>query len=100
VAKVRAGATKVDFAFSYNIVTTTADAGQGSLRQFVQNANAIPGPNVMRFVPLSRAVAPAENPTLGMPPRWWTITLATPLPALSDAGTTIDGEAHNILSTA
>ncbi|HJW93507.1 MAG TPA: hypothetical protein VJ901_07810, partial [Thermoanaerobaculia bacterium] len=100
VARVQAPATHVDFAFSYNIVTSIEDAGQGSLRQFVENANAIGGPNVMRFVPLTRAVAPADNPALGLPPRWWTITLSAPLPPLRDAGTTIDGEAHNILSTA
>src|SRR3954452_1111564 len=100
VARVKSGAAGVDFAFSYNIVTSVADSGQGSLRQFVENANAIAGPNVMRFVPLTRAVAPADNPALALPPRWWTITLSAPLPPLRDGGTTIDGEAHNILSTA
>lgn len=100
VARVTAPASNVDFAFSYNIVTSIEDAGQGSLRQFVENANAIGGPNAMRFVPLTRSVAPAENTNLGMPPRWWTIALKSPLPALRDAGTTIDGEAHSILSTA
>jgi len=100
VARVQSGATGVDFAFSFNIVTSLADSGQGSLRQFVENANAIAGPNVMRFVPLTRPVAPTDNPALGLPPRWWTITLSAPLPPLRDAGTTIDGEAHNVLSTA
>ena len=100
VAHVQAPASNVDFAFSYNIVTSIEDAGQGTLRQFVENANAVSGPNVMRFVPLTRAVAPTENANLGMPPRWWTIALKSPLPALRDAGTTIDGEAHSILSTA
>jgi Right handed beta helix region/SdrD B-like domain len=103
VARVRSGAMNVDFAFSFNIVTSTDDASgapiQGSLRQFVENANAIPGPNAMRFVPLARPTA-HENPGLGMEPRWWTIALKAPLPALRDAGTTIDGTAHNILSTA
>jgi len=100
VARVESGTANVDFAFSFNIVTSVADSGQGSLRQFVENANALPGPNAMRFVPLTRAVVAAENASLGMPPRWWTIALRSPLPKLSDAGTTIDGEAHSILSTA
>ena len=100
VARVTAPAGNIDFAFSYNIVTSIEDAGQGTLRQFVENANAIGGPNAMRFVPLTRAVAAAENTNLGMPPRWWTIALKSPLPVLRDAGTTIDGEAHSILSTA
>jgi Right handed beta helix region len=100
VARVQSGTSNVDFAFSFNIVTSVADAGQGSLRQFVANANALPGPNAMRFVPLTRAVAAKENASLGLPPRWWTIALQSALPPLSDAGTAIDGEAHNILSTA
>jgi hypothetical protein len=104
VARVTAPANHVDFAFSYNIVTSIEDATgaaiQGSLRQFVENSNAVSGPNAMRFVPLTRSVAPTENANLGMPPRWWTIALKSPLPALRDAGTTIDGEAHSILSTA
>jgi len=100
VARVQSGTSNVDFAFSFNIVTSIADSGQGSLRQFLTNANALPGPNAMRFVPLTRPVAAAENASLGLPPRWWTIALQSALPPLSDAGTTIDGEAHNILSTA
>jgi len=80
VARVTAPAGNIDFAFSYNIVTSIEDAGQGTLRQFVENANAIGGPNAMRFVPLTRAVAAAENTNLGMPPRWWTIALKSPLP--------------------
>jgi len=104
VARVDSGTTNVDFAFSFNIVTSVDDSTtapiQGSLRQFIENANAIAGPNAMRFVPLTRAVVVAEHTGLGMPPRWWTIALKAALPPLHDAGTTIDGEAHSILSTA
>jgi len=104
IARVQNGAANVDFAFSFNIVTSVDDSTtapiQGSLRQFVDNANAVPGPNAMRFVPLTRAVVAQENPSLGLPPRWWTLTLKAPLPALTDAGTTIDGQPHSILSTA
>lgn len=88
----------VDFAFSSNVVTTAADGErvQGSLRQFVSNANAISGPNRMRFVPIARAPEKRES-SFGVPPRWWTIELATPLPALTDGGTVIDGAAYNFL---
>ena len=91
----------IDFAFSFDAVTTTADGEhvQGSLRQFVANANAIAGPNRMRFVPLQRAPEQRQT-TMGVPPRWWSILLASPLPELTDAGTTIDGTAYSTLSPA
>lgn len=91
--------TNIDFAFSFDAVATTADAGQGSLRQYVSNANAVRGPNRMRFVPVERARTHQET-TVGVAPRWWTITLATPLPELRDDDTTIDGLAYNFLSPA
>lgn len=58
----------LDFAFSFNAVTHAGDTGQGSLRQFVTNANALPGENVMRFLGERAA-----------------IRLASPLPRLTDA---------------
>jgi hypothetical protein len=80
--------TGIDFGFSYNAVTSTADApGAGTLRQFVINANAIRGPNGMRFTPVTRA------PNA----KWWTIRLTSPLPSLTDAGTTLDGTAYSIV---
>jgi hypothetical protein len=86
----------VDFGFSYNLVTNLADADpapRGSLRQFVVNANALHGVNIMRFVPF---VAPTTViQTHGNDERWWTITLAKPLPALTSDGTKIDGVAHD-----
>ena len=98
---VRESATRVDFAFSYEAVTTTADGEriQGSLRQFLNNANAVAGPNRMRFVPLERPREQRQT-TFGVPPRWWIITLTTPLPELRDADTVIDGTAYNFLSPA
>jgi hypothetical protein len=101
VALVSDGATRVDFAFSYNVVTSVADgdAIQGSFRQFVVNANAVSGANHMRFVPLSTA-AERRDPAMGVPPRWWLISLATPLPEVRDADTIIDGTAYNFLSPA
>lgn len=96
-----------DFAFSFDVVTTTADSPsddqpvQGSLRQFIVNANAISGANAMRFVPLQRA--PESQPPgipLGVPPSWWTVKLTRPLPELRGDDTTIDGTAYNYLSAA
>lgn len=102
IAQVTVGAdslTNVDFAFSFDAVVTTADSGQGSLRQYLLNANAVRGPNRMRFVPLERALEHAESP-VGVPPRWWTIQPATPLPELRDDDTTIDALAYNFVSPA
>ncbi|HET7437430.1 MAG TPA: right-handed parallel beta-helix repeat-containing protein [Thermoanaerobaculia bacterium] len=91
----------VDFAFSANVVSNTADGAniQGSLRQFVMNANAIHGPNVMRFAPVAK---PGETITVqvGVPPRWWKIELLTPLPELSDGGTELDGTARSFIEPA
>ena len=90
--------SSLDFAFSFDAVTSTnGEKTQGSFRQFVDNANALPGPNRMRFVPLARAPE-QRDPTMGVPPRWWTITLGAQLPALSDADTVIDGTAYSFVA--
>ncbi|HJQ39111.1 MAG TPA: LysM peptidoglycan-binding domain-containing protein [Thermoanaerobaculia bacterium] len=60
-------------------VTTTADAGEGSLRQAVLNANALPGVHTIRF--LGGAAG--------------TIKLASPLPAITGA-VTIEGAAGEV----
>ncbi|MGI9604578.1 MAG: right-handed parallel beta-helix repeat-containing protein, partial [Acidimicrobiales bacterium] len=97
-----ADVTSVDFGFSFNVVVHDRgddneddDAGsnrtvQGSLRQFIQNANAISGSNPMRFVPVSpsNASAGAED--------WWSLAVTTAFPAITDAGTTIDGRAYEL----
>jgi uncharacterized membrane protein len=62
-------------------VTTTADSGAGSLRQAITSANANGVPDSINFN-ITGAV-PAGG--------YWTITLASPLPDLTEAGTTIDG---------
>ena len=105
LAQVTVGAesqTGVDFAFSFDVVVTAADGSrtrQGTLRQYVLNANARPGPNRMRFVPIERAPEQRQT-TMGVAPRWWTITLASALPEVHDEDTTIDGTAYNFLSPA
>jgi hypothetical protein len=101
LVNVRDSATRVDFGFSYEAVTSTADGAsiQGSFRQFLENANAVAGPNRMRFVPLERPREQRQT-TFGVPPRWWIIALTTALPELRDADTVIDGTAYNFLSPA
>jgi VCBS repeat-containing protein len=93
-----ADTSNIDSAFSFNVVTGVRDGDdvggegrsvQGSLRQFVDNANAIVGSNEMRFVP-----GVSANST-GASGDWWGVTLASSLATLSDAGTTIDGSAYN-----
>ena len=96
-----ADVSNIDFGFSFNVVTNVlgGDAAdndatsnrtiQGSLRQFIQNANAISGANVMRFVP-------AEVSTNGSGSnQYWQVDVTTLLPALSDTFTTIDGAAYS-----
>jgi parallel beta-helix repeat protein len=93
--------TGIDFAFSFDAVVNTEDGAgiQGSFRQFLENANARPGPNRMRFVPLVPARENADS-VMGVPPQWWTITAATPFPHLTDEGTVLDGTPYNFLSPA
>jgi hypothetical protein len=74
----------VDFAFSDNVVTSAADSGEGTLRQFVVNANASRGANEMRFVPVA-ADSGART----------TIRLTTPLPDLTGGGTAVDGTVYS-----
>lgn len=75
----------LDFGFSHAAVTTETDSGQGSLRQFLMNANAVPGPQTMRFLP---AAAPGAG-------GGWVVRPSSPLPSIRDSGTTLDGAARN-----
>jgi hypothetical protein len=98
---VAAVTPRLDFAFSYDVVTTTADgeALQGSLRQFVHNANGRKGANAMRFVPVEAPNVRREV-LLGIDPRWWLVTLTSQLPPLVDHDTTLSGAAWNFVSPA
>ncbi len=88
LALIDAGSPVADFGFSFNVVTN-ADGGvvQGSLRQFVNNANAVVGPNTMRFVPMvgTNGTAVAAS--------WWQVG-GTSAIIVSDADTIIDGTAY------
>ncbi|MGI9516708.1 MAG: Ig-like domain-containing protein, partial [Pirellulaceae bacterium] len=87
---------EVDFGFSFNVVTnleggdvaaTSGHTVQGSLRQFMINANSIVGDNTMRFVPV------VDHNELVR--ETWQLVVTELLPELTDAGTTIDGQAYS-----
>ncbi|MDH3589604.1 MAG: right-handed parallel beta-helix repeat-containing protein, partial [Gammaproteobacteria bacterium] len=96
-----ADVSNVDFAFSFNVVTNTRagdnadDAGgedrtvQGSLRQFLDNANAIAGANRMRFVP-----AVPTNAS-GSGANWWRVDVTEDFEAFLDSFTIVDGAAYS-----
>ncbi len=86
-----AGVSGVDLGFCYNLIVNTRNAGQGSLRQFLLNANAIFGANTSQFNipsagdPYGRTADP--NFTAGVA----VIGPTSLLPILSDGSTQIDG---------
>ncbi|NNE96247.1 MAG: right-handed parallel beta-helix repeat-containing protein, partial [Acidimicrobiales bacterium] len=88
LALIPAGSAAADFGFSFNVVINT-DPGsiQGSLRQFVTNANAVVGPNAMRFVPMVPTNASAGAAS------WWAVTGSSAI-VMSDADSVIDGTAY------
>ncbi|WP_146152308.1 GEVED domain-containing protein [Photobacterium phosphoreum] len=82
----------VDFGFSYNVVTNTDNNGQGSLSQFIANANTLSGANSMRFVP----TVPVNDSNSGAD--WWVVTPTSNLTTITGtngANTTIDGSAYS-----
>ena len=104
----------VDFGFSYNVVTNVSggdlqddDASddhldaddplrnersvQGSLRQFITNANALAGGNDLHFVPggVDSSVTSGVN-------SFWEIAITSALPTITDAETVIDGRAYDV----
>ncbi|SMY18045.1 right-handed parallel beta-helix repeat-containing protein [Photobacterium aquimaris] len=82
----------LDFGFSYNVVTNTNTLAQGSLNQFMINANVIAGANSMRFVP---AVPANDTDVSG---DWWVINPTTSLTTITGTNgenTTIDGTAYS-----
>ncbi len=74
-------------------VTNTGDAGVGSLRQAILNANANPGADIIDFnIPLVDA---GYNNWTGTADSWWKITLLSNLPDISE-DLTIDGFSQSI----
>jgi hypothetical protein len=108
-----ADVTNIDSGFSFNVVTNVRGDGgdddgvgtgrhsQGTLDQFIMNANLVNGANAMRFVP---AVAPNVvtgsfsddgNYTNDGGDDWWQINVTSVLSPISGANTTIDGTAYS-----
>jgi uncharacterized repeat protein (TIGR01451 family) len=101
------GSTGRDFGFSFDVVTNANDAGQGSLRQFLTNANTLTNAGLAQVgQPAGKEVSIFMIPngaTTGVPAGLRSgltsgltngvavITPATLLPAIADAGTSVDG---------
>ena len=104
--------TGVDFGYSFDVINNTNDAGQGSVRQFLLNANALTNANLAQagqvagretsifMIPngattsvpagLTSGLASGLNASSGSN-TWARIALASALPTLTDPGTTLDG---------
>jgi uncharacterized repeat protein (TIGR01451 family) len=94
----------VDFGFNFDTIVNANDAGQGSLRQFVSNANALANAGLAQSgltagIETSLFMVSDGAAHAGLRagvPNLLTggvvlVTCATPLPALSDAATRLDG---------
>ncbi len=77
---------RLNFGFSFDVVTQPGDTGQGSLRQFIANANAGVGTGEMLFVP---TVHPNNGTT-------WKTDLQTSLPAIKRSQLIINGRAFSL----
>lgn len=93
VSVTSANITGVDFGYNFDTVVNTNDAGQGSLRQFIVNANALSGADKSIFMISDGS---ARNGLQANLPNQLTggvanIVVASALPALTDSNTTIDG---------
>ena len=96
--------SNVDFAFSFNAVVNIEDqfdsgnpdarTAQGSLRQFIQNANLVDGPNVMKFVPIVAANQSTDlDADAATIEQWWRLDVAAALPQIRSSQTVLDGQA-------
>jgi parallel beta-helix repeat protein len=86
-----AGVTGVDLGFSYNLIVDSLNTGQGSLRQFLLNGNAVAGANASQFN------IPSASDPFGRPadPNFVSgVAVIEPtslLPVITDGSTQIDG---------
>ena len=75
----------VDNSDQASAINTEID-GQGTLNQFIHNANSVTGSNRMRFVPTTDANASSADGD-----QWWRIEIDELLPTIRDDRTVIDG---------
>jgi hypothetical protein len=86
VTVVGANIANVNFGFTYNLIVSTNESGQGSLRRFLLNANAINGVNRSQFnIPLTD---PNFNTFIGDA---FLFRPVTALPIITGAQTEVDG---------
>lgn len=94
-----ASVANANMGFSFNAVTNVEETdqlagdarfAQGSLRQFINNANAVAGDNSMVFVPAVTTNAGSGSNS------WWSITLGSVLPVIEDDNTIFDGRAYSL----
>lgn len=88
-----ANITGVGFGYNFDTIVNTNDSGQGSLRQFITNANALSGADTSIFM-ISDGASHSGLQS-GLPNQLTggtaNIVLASLLPAVTDSLTTIDG---------
>ncbi len=109
--------TGVDFGYSFDVIVNTNNAGQGSVRQFLLNANALTNANLAQagqvagretsifMIPngattgvpagLRSGLASGLNASSGAN-AWARLQVLTALPTLTDAGTTLDGSTQTL----
>ncbi len=74
------------------VVTNTNDAGAGSLRQAITNANAYPGSHIINFnIPTTDA---GYNSSQGI----WTISQTSKLPIITHSNILIDGTSQTVFA--
>ncbi|UOR07664.1 right-handed parallel beta-helix repeat-containing protein [Hymenobacter aerilatus] len=99
-----AGTSNVDFGFNFDVVTNTNNAGQGSLRQFILNSNALTNANLAQSgqtagKETSIFMIPTNSATTGLRAGLVSgltngvavIRPTAELPTITDANTSIDG---------
>jgi hypothetical protein len=104
VALPNSGITGVDFGFNFNTIVNTNDTGQGSLRQFIININALTnvglaiqgqpaGQDVSVFMISDGLAHPGLRAGLAnqLSAGVAVITPVTALPAITDSNTSVDG---------
>ena len=74
---------------NFTVTKTADDVSSGTLRWAIIQANSAGGPNTIEFN------IPTSDPNYDSTNGWWTITLTSSLPSLTDNETTINGFTTN-----
>jgi uncharacterized repeat protein (TIGR01451 family) len=94
IAKVTTGVTNLDFGYNFDTIVNTRDSGQGSLRQFINNSNALSNAGLSQVgkvagVETSIFMVPQVALTNGV--ARIAIASANALPPITDTFTHLDG---------